>query len=112
MVEQVNLLSPTGKARPYGIADVLRQGSTYGLEIDAISVPPSGGHSASAFWLAGGPRGPRLLGYDSKRVRHHLQVTGALPAGFQRYRELLVTLETNANPRRPGRVVLVGRLRV
>ena len=110
-VEQVKLVSPSGKASPHGLADVLRQGSAYGLVIDAHGLPPSSRHSAYAVWLARGPGRARLLGYDQNRVRHHLSAAGALPAGFRRYREILITLETHAHPRRPGRVVLVGRLR-
>lgn len=110
-VEQVKLVAPSGKGSPYGLADVVQQGSAYGLFVDAHGVPPTSRHSAYAVWLAGGPGGPRILGYDQKRVRHRLTVAGALPPDFQRYREVLITLETHAYPRRPGRVVLVGKLR-
>ena len=39
-----------------------------------------------------------------------LQTAGALPANASHYKQLLVTLENQSNPRSPGKVVLQGAL--
>ncbi len=111
-VAQINLASPNG-GRTAGVAFVLRQGSTMGILIRAQNVPPNGGHDAYAVWLYNSPTDSHILGFVNPRVGKNgqLATAGPLPANASHYRQVLVTLETTANPRTPGTIVLAGALR-
>jgi hypothetical protein len=56
----------------------------------------------------------RLLGYVNPPVGSNgrLQAASGLPTDASQFSELLVTLETQRNPRQPGKVVLQGPLQV
>ena len=112
IVAQVNLSSPNHRRSPVGIAEIVRGADNRdGVAIAAQGVAPNPPHTAYAVWLTGGRR-PLLLGFMSPRVGSdgRLRTTGALPADTPSYRFLIITLERNFTPRRPGIVVLRGVL--
>lgn len=113
LVSQINLRPPrSGSAA--GVAQVVRQGSRYGIVIVGRGVM-SNRHDAYAVWLTK-PRagGSKLLGFVNPAVRANgqLRSAGLLPADAARYRQILITLETTPTPRAPGKIVLEGRLKL
>jgi Sigma-70, region 4 len=110
-VAQINLRSPTG-ASTTGVAILVRQGSTVGVVIRAAHVPPNTKHDAYAVWLNTPAGTSHLLGFVNPGVGSNgtLTTAGALPTNAGSYKELLVTLETQSNPKSPGKIVLQGAL--
>ncbi len=114
-IAQVNLTSPSGGKSPVGAAVVVRQGSQTGLVIRAQGLAANTAHDAYAVWLSNPGGSPsQILGFVNPGVGKTgvLQTAGALPAGASRFKELLVTLETQAKPKAPGQIVLQGALSV
>lgn len=111
VIHQVNLLNPSGSKSTVGIADVLRKGGTTAIAIVATGVPANTKHDAYAVWLANSATSALRLGFVNPGVGKNgrLQTAGGLPKTASRYKELLITLETHANPSTPGTIVLEGQ---
>jgi hypothetical protein len=111
-VAQINLLSPSGSKTTAGIAEVLRRGNTRAIAIVGQGLPANTKHDAYAVWLYNSASDALRLGFVNPGVSSngHLETAGGLPADAARYRQLLVTLETTADPRSPGKIVLQGTL--
>jgi hypothetical protein len=116
VVAQINLNPPDTHthSKAAGIADVLRQGTVRGLAIAAQGLTPNAKHPPNAYavWLYNSARDNHILGFVNPGVgaNGRLQTAGALPSNAGRYKQLIVTLETQANPHAPGKVVLQGSL--
>ena len=82
------------------------------LEVGSAGVPPNGKHDAYAVWLYKSATQAKLLGFVNPGVGTNgkLSTAGALPADASQYSQLLVTLETGASPKQPGKIVLEGAL--
>jgi hypothetical protein len=113
-VAQVNLASPTGSKKTAGAAEVVKQGSNTGIVIVAQGVPPNTGHDAYAVWLYNSPSDNHILGFVNPGVKTNgrLQTAGVLPTNASHFKQLLVTLETQAKPHGPGKIVLQGPLKL
>jgi hypothetical protein len=113
-IAQVNLASPTGSKKTAGAAEVVRQGSNTGIVIVAQGVPPNTSHDAYAVWLYNSPSDNHILGFVNPGVKTNgrLQTAGVLPTNASHFKELLVTLETQAKPHGPGKIVLQGALKL
>ena len=111
-VAQINLTSPTGATSPTGIAEVVKQGSANGIVIVAQGVTPNSKHDAYAVWLYKSATQARILGFVNPGVGSNgrLSTAGPLPTDAANYSQLLVTLETQASPKQPGKIVLQGNL--
>ncbi len=111
-VAQINLTSPTGATSPTGIAEVVKQGSADGIVIVAQGVTPNSKHDAYAVWLYKSATQAKILGFVNPGVGSNgrLSTAGALPTDAANYSQLLVTLETQASPKAPGKIVLQGNL--
>ena len=111
-VAQINLLSPSGTKTMAGIAEVLRQGSNTAIAIVGQGLPANSKHNAYAVWLYNSTRDALRLGFVNPGVSKNgrLETTGPLPTNAARFKQLLVTIETNANPKAPGQIVLQGNL--
>lgn len=111
-VAQINLSSPTGATSPTGIADVLKQGTARGIAIRAQGMTPNTKHDAYAVWLYKSATQAKILGFVNPSVgsNGNLGTEGPLPADAANYSQLLVTLETQASPKAPGKIVLRGNL--
>ena len=111
-VAQINLRSPTS-SHTLGIAEILKKGNTTAIAIVAQGVPANTKHNAYAVWLANSPTDSNAvrLGFVNPGVGKNgrLQTAGPLSSKASNYKELLVTLETHANPTTPGTVVLQGQ---
>jgi hypothetical protein len=111
VVSQINLISPT-KGKAAGIADVLRQGTSTGIAIVASGLQANTKHDAYAVWLYNSATDSHILGFVNPGVGANgkLSTAGALPANAVHYKNLIVTLETQASPKAPGTIVLEGAL--
>ncbi|HET8978555.1 MAG TPA: hypothetical protein VFN87_10370, partial [Solirubrobacteraceae bacterium] len=115
VVAQINLTPPAKGSKAAGIAEVLDEGSSQGIAIVADNVPPnkSAPHpNAYAVWLYNSSSDAKILGFVNPGVGSNgkLQTAGALPSGASRYKQLIVTVETQAKPAKPGTIILRGPL--
>jgi hypothetical protein len=112
VIGQINLTPPESSSKAAGIAEILQQGKTKGIAIVAQGVPPNTKHDAYAVWLYNSAADSQLLGFVNPGVgtNGRLSTAGALPTGAGRFKELVVTLETQAKPKQPGTIVLQGQL--
>ena len=112
LVAQVNLNPPSGSGAK-GVADVVRSGTTQGLEIVASGLKANTKTNAYAVWLYNSPSDSHLLGFVNPAVKSDgkLRTVGTLPSNASHYGQLLITLETQAKPTRPGTIILQGRLK-
>ncbi len=114
VVAQINLTPPAAGSKAAGIAEVLREGTTNGIAIVAQNVPPNTTHPPNAYavWLYNSPTDAHILGFVNPGVPKtgKLSTAGGLPANASHYKQLVVTLETSANPKAPGTIILQGTL--
>jgi hypothetical protein len=111
-VAQINLLSPSGSKTTAGIAEVLRQGNNTAIAIVGQGLPANTKHNAYAVWLYNSGSDALRLGFVNPGVGKNgrLETTGPLPTNASHFKQLLVTIETNANPKAPGQIILQGNL--
>ncbi len=111
-VAQINLVSPGGSKTTAGIAEVLKQGTKTAVAIVGQGLPANTKHNAYAVWLYNSQTDALRLGFVNPGVGKNgrLETAGGLPTTASRYKQLLVTLETTANPKGPGQIVLEGTL--
>jgi hypothetical protein len=110
VVAQTNLNPPAGvSSKAKGVAFVVKEGSAYGIVIEAAHVPPNS-HNAYAAWLYNSPTDAYRIGFVSPLVGKsgQLQVGSPLPTNAGHFKQLLLTLETQSNPKSPGTIVLEG----
>jgi len=109
LIAQINLNPPSGTGSAKGVALVVKDGSAYGLIIEAQGVAPNS-HNAYAAWLSNSATDSLRLGFVNPAVGKtgKLQVGTALPTNAGHYKQLLLTVETASNPKTPGTVVLEG----
>ncbi len=109
VVAQSNLNAPGGSNQTKGVAFVVKEGSAYGIVIEAAHVPPNN-HNAYAAWLYNSPTDAYRIGFVSPAVGNsgQLQVGSGLPTNAGHFKQLLLTAETQSNPKSPGRIVLQG----
>jgi Sigma-70, region 4 len=113
VVAQINLNPPSGGGAK-GIAEVLRQQGKTGIAIVAQGLTPNTKKPPNAYavWLYNSPTDSHILGFVNPGVGSNgrLQTAGGLPTNASHFQKLLVTLETRANPKSPGTIVLEGPL--
>jgi Sigma-70, region 4 len=113
VVAQINLNPPSGGAAK-GIAEVLREQGKTGIAIVAQGLSPNTKKPPNAYavWLYNSPTDSRILGFVNPGVGSNgrLQTAGGLPTNASHFQKLLVTLETQSNPKAPGTIVLEGPL--
>ena len=109
---QVNLTAATPKSKAAAIADVLQEGAQRELAIVGQNLPPNSAHNSYEVWLYNPPGDAYSLGFVNPGVTRtgRFEAATALPTDVARYRELIVTLETAVKPKRPGPIVLQGRI--
>jgi hypothetical protein len=112
VIRQINLAAPETASKTKGLADVLRQGTTDGIAIIAQNVPPNTTHDAYAVWLYNSPTDSVKLGFVNPGVGSNGRLSAAapLPPTAGHYKQLIITLETQSNPKVPGKVILQGPL--
>ena len=111
IVAQVNLSAPAGGSAK-GVAEILKAGSTEAVAIIATNVAPNKAHDAYAVWVYNSATDAHRLGFVSPGVGSSgkLQTEGGLPTNASHYHHLIITLETQSDPKTPGQIVLEGDL--
>jgi hypothetical protein len=111
-IAQINLVSPAGTKTTAGIAEVLKRGGTTAVAIVGQGLPANTKHDAYAVWLYNSSTSAVRLGFVNPGVTSNgrLETAGALPKNAGSYKQVLVTLETSASPKSPGKIVLEGTL--
>jgi hypothetical protein len=114
VVAQINLVPPTPGATTAGIAEVLNEGAADGIAIVAQDVPPNTTHPPNAYavWLYNSPSDAHILGFVNPAVGKtgRISTASALPANASHFTKLIITVETVAAPKTPGKIILQGAL--
>ena len=113
VVGQINLNPPSGTGAAKGIAVIVQASNAFGVIIQASGLAPNS-HNAYAVWLSNTPTDSTRVGFVNQAVGKNgkLETGGPLPANAARFKELLLTLETQNNPKTPGPVVLQGAFKL
>jgi Sigma-70, region 4 len=108
IIGQVNMNPPSGGAAK-GVAFIVQAGSALGVIIQASGLTPNS-HNAYAVWLSNSSSDSTRVGFVNQSVGKNgrLQTGGQFPADATHFRDLLLTIETQNNPKTPGPVVLEG----
>jgi len=110
VIAQINMRGP-GKA--VAVAQVLIQAGTRAIAIIGQGLQPSSAKSAYAVWLYNSAADARRLGFAPPVGKNgRLEGVAPLPEDSQRFQDLIVTRETNESAKRPGSIVLRGKLKV
>jgi hypothetical protein len=114
VVGQTNLNPPTGsssaaKGVAFVVKEATKNGTAYGIIIEAAHVPPNN-HNSYAAWLYNSATDAYRIGFVSPAVGKsgQFQVGSALPTNAGHFKQLLVTVETQTNPKAPGPILLQG----
>lgn len=114
VVAQINLTPALAGSKAAGIAEVLKEGANNGIAIVGQNVTPNTTKPPNAYavWLYSSPTDAHLLGFVNPGVgaNGRLSTAGALPANAAHYKQVIVTLETKASPKVPGKIILQGTL--
>jgi len=111
IVGRAAMTSPNG-AHSVGEVFILQEGSRRAYYIAAVGLPPTEGFFY-ALWLYNSPTDSRPLNRTPKVTSNGKLAGGALlPPGAEKYKEMLLTRETQVSPtpKKPGPVVLQGKL--
>lgn len=114
LLAQVSLRSPGGGRTPEGIAQIYKSTHSDSFSLTLSGVRPIAPHNAYAVWLCNTIHAARLLGFITPHLGRAgtLTTSGILPSDAGRYRQILVTLETQARANTPGKIILSGPLRL
>jgi hypothetical protein len=114
VVAQINLTPTQSGSKAAGIAEVLKEGANDGIAIVAQNIPPNTTKPPNAYavWLYNSTTDSHILGFVNPGVAKdgRLSTAGGLPANASHYKQLIVTEETQANPKTPGTIILQGAL--
>ena len=115
--ETIRLRPPAGGDATGTMSLFLQQGQLL-FALEAQNVPPSGANAAYAVWFTGPGAKARRLGFTNPVGDDgQLGIQGpsdkdlaAFPQLYATYERVVVSEETNENAKRPGKVILAGRL--
>ena len=114
VVAEISLKASKPGSKTAGIAEVLKDGSNKGIAIVAAHVTPNtkSPPNAYAVWLYNSASDAQLLGFVNPGVGKNgrLSTAGGLPSNAARFHQVVITLETKADPKTPGIIVLHGAL--
>jgi hypothetical protein len=112
---QINLTPPEGSnSDAAGVAQIARQGGQRAVALVGQGLPAANRQRFYAIWLYTSPSKAKFLGFPNPQPTSNGRIeTGfGLPNDASNYRELVVTRETQEQPKRPGTIVLRGRLQL
>jgi len=114
VVAQINLAAARAGSKAAGIAEVLKEGANNGIAIVADHITPNTTKPPNAYavWLYNSTSDAQLLGFVNPGVGKNgrLSTAGGLPSNAARFHQVVITLETKADPKTPGTIVLHGAL--
>lgn len=108
----VSLLPQSGASKARGAAQVIKVGNTSGIVIVATGIPPNSKQDNYVVWLYNSHTDVYRLGFVNPGVgsNGHLQTTGPLPSNVSHFKQVLISLESQRDPKAPSKVVLQGAL--
>ena len=107
-VHQLTLRSPSSTSRSLGVVEVLSEAGKRAFYIEAQNLPASH-HFFYAVWLYNSPTSAEPLSKAPPVGKSDRLAGGALlPADAGKYKQILLTRETNTHPTHPGKIVLSG----
>jgi hypothetical protein len=113
-VAAMKLVSPDSKSKADGFAEVVKVGTNHGIEIVAQHITPNTTKPPTAYavWLYNSSADAHLLGFVNPGVGKtgRLETAGGLPTNASHFKHVIITLETKADPKTPGTIVLSGPL--
>jgi hypothetical protein len=113
-VAAMKLVSPDAKSKADGFAEVVKVGANHGIEIVAQHITPNTTKPPNAYavWLYNSSADAHLLGFVNPGVGKsgRLETAGGLPSNASHFKHVIITLETKADPKSPGTIVLSGPL--
>ena len=113
-VAAMKLVPPDTKSKAAGFAEVVKVGSDHGIEIVAQHITPNTTKPPNAYavWLYNSSADAHLLGFVNPGVgtSGRLETAGKLPTNAAHFKHVIITLETKADPKTPGTIVLSGPL--
>jgi hypothetical protein len=109
-IHQINLTSPGGPRNRVGIAEVVRANNALDLVL-AVQGLPANKHNAYAVWLYNSPTDEKFLGFVSQPVTSNGRLSAGtqLPSDAAHFHQLLLTVETQGHPTKPGTVMVEGQ---
>ena len=114
VVAQINLTAAKSGSKAAGIAEVLKEGANNGIAIVAEHITPNTTKPPNAYavWLYNSTSDAQLLGFVNPGVGKNgrLSTAGGLPSNAAHFHQVIVSLETKADPKTPGTIVLHGAL--
>jgi Sigma-70, region 4 len=114
VVAQINLTAAKSGSKAAGIAEVLKEGANNGIAIVADHITPNTTKPPNAYavWLYNSTSDAQLLGFVNPGVGKNgrLSTAGGLPSNAARFHQVVISLETKADPKTPGTIVLHGAL--
>jgi hypothetical protein len=106
--DQIALVPPNPNSKSKGAAYVLSEGAKRAFFIDAQNLPAANGFYY-AVWLYNSPTSfVPVTKSSAVNSKHRLEGISPLPSNASDFHEVLLTKETNPDPKRPGPVVLHG----
>jgi hypothetical protein len=117
VVNQVNMTPGPAAPKAVGVMYILKQGGQFALAVQAQDLPPTTKTRFYAAWLVGSGVAPRPLGFtpvvpSTGKSAGRLEFANALPDGASKYKRVVITAESQRNPKAPGTVVLRGDLKL
>ncbi len=107
-VHQLTLRSPVSASRSLGVVEVLSEAGKRAFYIEAQNLPASH-HFFYAIWLYNSPTSAEPLSKAPPVGKTGRLAGGALlPSNAGKYKQILLTRETNTRPTHPGKIVLSG----
>jgi hypothetical protein len=105
---QLPIKSPDSKSRSIGVVEILTEKGKRAFYVAAEHIPATK-HFFYAIWLYNSHTSAEPVSKAPSVGSDHKLAGGALlPTNAASYREILLTRETSANPKKPGHVVLRG----
>jgi Sigma-70, region 4 len=111
---QINLTPPEGQGGDAAaVAQIARQGDQRAVALVAQGLQQASENRFYAIWLYTSPTRAKFLGFPNPQPTSNgrMETGFALPNDANQYRELVVTRETQEEPKQPGTIVLRGALR-
>jgi hypothetical protein len=117
VVNQVNMTPGAAAPKGVGVMYILRQSGQFALAVQAQDLPPTTEQRFYAAWMVGKGVSPRPLGFtpvvpSKGKSAGRLEFANALPDGASRYKRVVITAESQRNPKQPGAVALRGDLKL
>jgi hypothetical protein len=110
---QINLTPPQGQGGDAAaVAQIARQGDQRAVALVAQGLQQANQNRFYAIWLYSSPSKAKFLGFPNPQPTSNgrMETGFALPGDANQFTDLVVTRETQEEPKRPGTIVLRGRL--